>query len=202
MYFKKTILTAAALLPLPMMALAQSEIDQDQLGELVGDVDVEQAQVTGTDAFEGDAGMAQPVGDTAGDTAAGMGADMIDAEQVAAAGGDVAAPDARRGGRVAYVWANNPTAASYVPSSAYAYNPGGAIRISRTGQGTYSVRFAGLGGPKAGGNVQVTGYGSDPADCKIRHWSSGGRDFIATIRCYAANGALMDARYTVLVTRR
>lgn len=104
-------------------------------------------------------------------------------------------------GRIGYAWANNPTAASYAPMANYAYNQsGGAIRITRTSIGNYSVRFVGLGGNgKAGGTVQVTGYGSDANDCKVRFWSSSGADMTASVRCTTPAGRDVDARYTILV---
>ncbi len=103
-------------------------------------------------------------------------------------------------GRLAYAWANNPTSANYTPSATYAYNSsGGAITIMRSGTGRYAVRFAGLGGNgTAGGHVQVTGYGNDSHDCKVRSWASGGTDFVANVNCYNSSGALVNARYTVL----
>jgi len=103
--------------------------------------------------------------------------------------------------RLAYVWANNPTASSYTPIPTYSYNSsGGSVLITRSGPGVYAVRFMGLGGNgKAGGQVQVTAYGSGKENCKIRNWSSGGADFVVNIQCFALHGAPVNTRYTVLV---
>ncbi|HET6468327.1 MAG TPA: hypothetical protein VFG43_08120 [Geminicoccaceae bacterium] len=104
-------------------------------------------------------------------------------------------------GRKGFVWANNPTAASYTPSATYAHNDsGGAVTITRSASGTYLVRFAGLGanGP-AGGHVQVTGYGSDNRECKIVGWGSAAVDFTVNVRCFDAAGAAADSRFTALV---
>lgn len=110
-------------------------------------------------------------------------------------------PGGGSGGEIGYAWANNPTAASYTPSATYAYNEGGGpITITRSATGMYSVRFAGLGGNgSAGGNVQVTGYGSDMNDCKVRFWSSSGTDMVASVMCLTPAGSRVDARYTILV---
>ncbi len=76
-------------------------------------------------------------------------------------------PQAER--QLGYVWADQPSASSYSPSPAYAYNGGeGDMTITRSAQGRYSVRFAGLGGNGTpGGNVQVTAYGSGNELCKV-----------------------------------
>jgi hypothetical protein len=106
--------------------------------------------------------------------------------------------------RVGYAWANNPSAASYAPMAAYAYNSaGGPITITRNGVGRYAVQFAGLGGGSSfGGNVQVTSYGGDSASCKVQSWGSGGSNFVANINCFSATGAPVDSRYTVMVSWR
>jgi hypothetical protein len=104
-------------------------------------------------------------------------------------------------GRVGYVWANNPTAISYTPSPAYAYNSsGGPITISRSATGQYTIRFAGLGGNGlSGGHVQVTAYGTGPETCKVRSWSSNSTDFIVYVGCFNTAGNPVDTRYTVLI---
>jgi len=73
-------------------------------------------------------------------------------------------------GDAAFVWANQATAEHYKPSATYSYNPaGGAIEITRGDTGLYRVRFAGMN--LAGGNVQVTAYGSASRLCQVDHWS-------------------------------
>ena len=104
--------------------------------------------------------------------------------------------------RIGFAWASKPTTASYTPSTTYAYNSaGGPITAKRSGVGQYSMTFSGLGGQgKAGGNVQVTSYGSNSNFCKAYWWSSSGADFTASVRCFKATGAPVDDRYTILVT--
>jgi hypothetical protein len=106
--------------------------------------------------------------------------------------------------RFAYAWANNKSAASYTPSVPYSYNSaGGPISITRSGEGSYAVKFAGLGGNGTfGGNVQVTAYGDGHEHCRIKNWSSAGPDFIVNVRC--ANSAHIgdDTQFTILVNWR
>lgn len=122
-----------------------------------------------------------------------------------------ASTDPGRGTSVlCYVWANNPTAASYSPSATYSYNANGkaaANQITRSGVGTYTVTCKGVGGAAigggtgwgAGGHVQVTSYGSEDADyCKVSNWSTGGNDFAAAVRCYNHAGGLSDNRFDLL----
>jgi choice-of-anchor B domain-containing protein len=102
--------------------------------------------------------------------------------------------------RHAFAWANDPTAASYAPNALYAYNPGGPIKIARGGTGLYSVNFTGFGGKgKAGGNVQITGYGPRANDCKVVGWASSKADFVAKVQCRAPNGRPVDERFSILV---
>ncbi|MGQ0704110.1 MAG: Ig-like domain-containing protein [Gemmatimonadales bacterium] len=102
--------------------------------------------------------------------------------------------------RFGYAWANDAASATYPPNAAYAFNSsGGGITITRSAAGTYAVRFAGLG--RATGqreNVQVTSY-IEPAFCGTAGWQNDGTDLVVNVRCFAAGGAALDSRYTVLV---
>ena len=107
-------------------------------------------------------------------------------------------PPIRKGG---YVWANNPTASSYTPSTQYSFNSiGGAITITRSSVGVYQVRFSGLGGDgQAGGNVQVTAYGSGSETSKVVSWNSGGADFVVNVHCFTASGNPVNTRFSLYV---
>lgn len=102
-----------------------------------------------------------------------------------------------------YVWANSPSSPSYTPSTFYSFNrSGGAISITRQGEGTYTVRFAGLSavlGTKS--TVHVTGYLSENTYCK-----PGAQKLLSDvihIKCFdAASGRPTDAYYTVYITKR
>jgi hypothetical protein len=100
-----------------------------------------------------------------------------------------------------YAWANNPTSASYTPDTTYSFNSaGGAINITRSGVGTYSVKFSGLGGGSSGGNVLVTAYGNGSETCKVASWNfAAGTDFVAGVRCFDHAGNSVDTMYTVRV---
>ncbi len=112
-----------------------------------------------------------------------------------------------------YLWANDPSPAlntPYVPSSGYSYNAVGranAITITKTGTGAYTVTCKGVGGGPLfsgsgswsfGGHVQVTAYGTTADNCKVGSWSTGGSDFVASVRCFNAAGAAADNRFDLL----
>jgi hypothetical protein len=102
-----------------------------------------------------------------------------------------------------YVWANSPTSASYTPSTSYSFNrAGGAISITRQGEGTYTVRFAGLSallGTKS--TVHVTGYLAENTYCKPAAQKL--LSDVIHIKCFdAASGRPTDAYYTVYITKR
>ncbi|MCI0409231.1 MAG: hypothetical protein L0191_11845, partial [Acidobacteria bacterium] len=102
--------------------------------------------------------------------------------------------------QISYTWANRPAAAEYQPDPLYSHNSaGGTITISRHGTGAYTIRFAGLGEKgRGGGHVQVTGYGDGSDMCKVARWGYRRPDFVVEVRCFGADGAAADGRYTVL----
>jgi hypothetical protein len=107
-------------------------------------------------------------------------------------------------GAEGYAWAYSPTTAYYTIHGSYWYNSSGRpIVVRRLGKGRYRVTFRGLGGNgRAGGHVQVTGYGSTSVQAQVRWWSSSGRDFVAYVDCYASNGSRVDARFDIHVVWR
>jgi hypothetical protein len=80
-----------------------------------------------------------------------------------------------------YLLANNATATintPYTPDSRSALNAkGGAISVTHTGTGTYSVTRTSLGvggiGFETVGNVQVTAVGDSNVYCHVNGWGSG-----------------------------
>jgi V8-like Glu-specific endopeptidase len=110
-------------------------------------------------------------------------------------------------GAHAWVWASDPTNPSYPPPPAYQWNTSGATNtITRSSTGVYQILFpsigaSGVSGNGAGGNVQVTAYGTG-AYCKVSSWSSLGADVTANIRCFDFTGAAKDARFTAVFNRR
>jgi hypothetical protein len=94
----------------------------------------------------------------------------------------------------AYVWANDGTAASYVPSSTYSWNStGGAINITRTGTGAYSVS---LGGQNlGGGTVEVTAYGDTNSYCKVGSWGGSSVNVV----CFSGTtGVAVDSQFDLI----
>lgn len=99
---------------------------------------------------------------------------------------------------MAYAWAGESTAAAYTPNPSYAYNgAGGAISASRSGTGVYTMRFAGMVVPGAGGHVQVSAYDFN-VRCQPRAWSAIGGDLVVDVGCFGPAGEPVDSRYTVL----
>jgi hypothetical protein len=94
-----------------------------------------------------------------------------------------------------YVWANQPSTATYTPDTGYQYNSHGLSNTaSRSGTGSYAVRFPSLDLNK--GTVQVTAYGSAGQNCKATSW---GTDTV-WVRCFNAAGSLADAQFDLAVT--
>jgi hypothetical protein len=110
----------------------------------------------------------------------------------------------RRSGSVpsaeaAYAWADQPTAASYTPSSLYQWSSGGgSVTIVRESVDTYRVSFP---GQAATGHrvIEATAYGSDSAYCSP---GDGNTNTETRVRCFAPSGALNDALFTVAFSRQ
>lgn len=101
----------------------------------------------------------------------------------------------------AFVYTNNPRAAEYTPTKAYAQNPsGGPITVRRSATGTYNVIFGGLGGAARRGNAQVTGYGSSPSFCQIVRWVPSGEDLDIAVKCFDGRGRPADSAFSLLFT--
>ncbi len=110
----------------------------------------------------------------------------------------IASDDSRFG----YALADQPTAAGpYAPDAAYRYNStGGAITVTRSDIGVYSVRFGGLGRhPGERDNVQVSGYGTSGVYCKPQFWDASGADLVVPVGCFLPDGTPTDGRFTILV---
>lgn len=72
-------------------------------------------------------------------------------------------------GGLAFLWADQPSAANYTPNTSYQFNSTGSVNtITRTAQGRYSAHLPGL--DAKGGTALVTAYGSQPAKCEIAGW--------------------------------
>lgn len=99
-----------------------------------------------------------------------------------------------------YVWANQPTSGSYVPSPSYQANSSGATnRIDRLGVGAYRVRLPNLG--RVAGHVQVTAYGAGAERCKVGSWGPVGAEQQIRVFCYGPTGNRVDTRFTLTYVR-
>jgi hypothetical protein len=106
----------------------------------------------------------------------------------------------RTGGSRGYVWADQPTSASYNPSAPYQGNSSGATnRITRSGVGNYQVILPNIGA--SAGHVQVTAYGYGTERCKTSGWGPSGSDQSIGVRCYTAAGAPVDTYFTLTYVR-
>jgi hypothetical protein len=93
-----------------------------------------------------------------------------------------------------YVWGSQPTAASYLATGNYMYNSsGGGIKITRTGTGSYTVSFQGLG--DTGGIAHVQAYGSTPNFCTVFNWLKVGSNTDVRVKCFAPNTTEADTRF-------
>jgi hypothetical protein len=99
-----------------------------------------------------------------------------------------------------YVWAWQPANPSYVAATGYEHNSaGGGIGVTRSGTGTYQVRFHGMAG--AGGIAHVSAYGGS-AICTVASWAPSGGDEVVNVRCFSSAGAPADSRFIAHVTNR
>jgi len=104
----------------------------------------------------------------------------------------------------AFVWADQPTATSYTPSTTYQYdsnatNRTSAITISRFSPGSYSVLMPGFG--NKGLSLMVTAYGSTPAHCGVQSWSHNANGAFVDVTCTDVSGVLTDSLFNLAYTQ-
>ena len=94
-----------------------------------------------------------------------------------------------------YLWADQPTAASYTPYSTYQWNSSGANNtVQRIGVGSYYATFPGI--TVNGGTVEVTAYGPGSEYCKVSSWGSN----VVYVNCFNSSGQAADTRFTLSFT--
>ena len=102
--------------------------------------------------------------------------------------------------QTAYLWANQPTATLYAPSSSYSYNSTGGTNLVSHGvdAGEYLAYLPGL--TTRGGDPHVTAYGTNGDHCKIASWYllSGGTQ--VAVRCFNAAGDAVDSLWSLRYT--
>lgn len=102
--------------------------------------------------------------------------------------------------RSAYLWADQPAEADYVPNVQYQWNASGVEnRITRSGPGQYQASIPGIKpntqADGTSGTALVTAYGDTVTRCTV--WGLIPEDQIAHIRCFDATGQLADSRFTL-----
>jgi hypothetical protein len=98
---------------------------------------------------------------------------------------------------LAFLWADQESAPSYTPDTAYQYNSTGSVNtMMRHGAGVYEAVLPGLDG--LGGTVQVTGYGSGAGRCKTSGWSPDVDGQHVSVLCFDAAGAPSDQKFTLV----
>ena len=103
-------------------------------------------------------------------------------------------------GSIAFLWADQPTASSYIPSPTYSYNSTGlgANSITRLSTGVYDAFLPGLF--KLGGDAQVTAYGSGAAHCETESWSPNRSGTNVIVACFDAGGNAADEYFDLSFT--
>jgi hypothetical protein len=103
------------------------------------------------------------------------------------------APFGTAGKAIAFLWADQPTAASYTPDTNFQYNStGGTDTVERLGTGYYRATLPGL--TRSGGNAQVTAYRAN-ASCKPLDWYNDTAATYVEIVCHNRRGALIDEEF-------
>lgn len=103
-------------------------------------------------------------------------------------------------GKLAYLWADQPSATNYSPAALYQFNStGGTNTIHRSGVGTYTAVLPGLGSFK--GDVQVTAYGNTGATCRVVSWGSASAAQQVRVQCRGPNGTLSDQSFDLTFTQ-
>jgi hypothetical protein len=103
---------------------------------------------------------------------------------------------APKGSIGAYVWIGDAAAKNPV-SAQYSYNSAGkANTVKKTGEGAYEVKLEGIG--TAGGNAQVSAYGSSASHCKAVRWNTAGADLLVQVACFNQTGAPTDSQFSLL----
>lgn len=99
----------------------------------------------------------------------------------------------------AYVFANKPATASYVPAQAIRYSTSGqAPVVQRLGVGTYVVVFP---GQPIGGGAQVTTYQGGAARCIISSIRTSAPPAQIGVTCHGGGGAAKDTAFTIAWAR-
>lgn len=99
----------------------------------------------------------------------------------------------------AYVYATQPTTASYPADPVYSYNMVlNPNSITRSGTGSYTVQMNNLVISTVDkGNPLVTAVGDNPAYCNITGWGLWGTHMRVNVLCHTLNGAPADSKFSL-----
>jgi hypothetical protein len=102
-------------------------------------------------------------------------------------------------GKIAFLWANHPSAPSYTPAAHYNFNSTGTRNtVSRQSTGTYLASLPGM--TAKGGNPQVTAYNPAAARCEVTSWSHGTVGTTVGVFCVNSAGLAADTRFNLSYT--
>jgi hypothetical protein len=105
--------------------------------------------------------------------------------------------------RMAYALVDPISGGALVNSATSFNSSGGSINVTKTGNGAFTVSFAGLRAlPGDHESVLVTRYGDASSNnfCKLDHWENGSSNtLLAYVRCFAFQGFAIDAAFTITV---
>jgi hypothetical protein len=108
-------------------------------------------------------------------------------------------PEGTGGGPAAYLWADQPTAASYTPPGARRFSTAGERpTVRRTAVGVYQATLPGM---PAGGAALVTAYGTGSSHCQLGSIRTSGTPQRVGVRCFKPDGTRVDSRFTLAYTR-
>jgi hypothetical protein len=96
---------------------------------------------------------------------------------------------------LSYLWADQPTSASYTPNSVYQFNSGGSTdTITRISTGHYTVAIPDIG--LNAGTVKVSAYGDEGVSCDVGGWG-GSPTLDVSVLCTHVSGSPVDSYYSM-----
>ena len=109
-------------------------------------------------------------------------------------------------GRFGFTWADQAATDSYNPNPLWTDNSsGGAVTVTRSGTGTYAVRWTSLA--RTAGQLEETvivgAYGNVPHRCTVTSWDAfTTADLLANVACTDLNGVPADSRFVATMVDR
>jgi hypothetical protein len=99
-----------------------------------------------------------------------------------------------------FVWANQPSTASYTPDPNYQFAfGGGPITVTRSSAGNYDVLIPGYTDKEP--SLQVTAYGGTPAHCGVQTWTNVASGVDINVICTNVTAVPTDTYFELSYTR-